>query len=176
MTDEVEVFSELDSLKQIATNIGITYSGNIGVETLKKKIEEAKSKVANEKSSSMISQVNARHADVRSESTKLVRVRVANMNPADRAQKGVLITVSNAAVGTLKKFVPFNVDFHIPQIMYNVMKAKKFRVTETEKTSSGRKVTRNIFQHAYSIEKLPQLSSKALSNLADDQMKRGAID
>jgi len=174
MTDAVEVPSELDSLKQIANNMGITYSGNIGVDTLKKKIEEAKSKTV--ASSSMADPVNIRHTDVRNESTKLVRVRVASMNPADRAHKGILISVSNAAVGTLKKFVPFNVDYHIPKIMYNVMKSKKHRVTKVEATSSGKKVSRNTFIPSYSIEVLPQLNEQELADLADDQRKRGAID
>lgn len=125
---------ELESLKAKADLLGISYSPNIGVETLRARINE---KMANNEEvleaaeetngeslsvpesdeelpvtetakpvSKALSKAQRRLAQ-RKEATKLVRCRITCMNPAKIDVPGEIIAVCNSAIGVIKHFVPF---------------------------------------------------------------------
>lgn len=170
--DDTLVPSELDSLKQIADNMGVTYSPNIGATKLKAKIAE---KQAPKVAEPVATPMNKRVA-LKRDATKLVRVRVANMDPSMKSHKGVWAMASNKVVGTLKKFVPFNSEYHVENFLYKVLRDKKWRETYEVPDGKGGKLKKNRFVPSYAIEVLPDLTPKELSALADDQKKRGSID
>lgn len=176
MTDELEVKqeSEIDALKKIADNMGLEYHPSIGVEKLKTKIEKAKEPVATKKVAKM-NKMEARKELIK-EAKKLVRVRIVNMNPMRRESKGEYFSVSNKMVGTVKRFVPFDVEWHIEDILYKTIKHRKFRKTVDEPDGKGGKISKNIFIPEFSVEVLPDLTTQELENLAADQAARGAID
>lgn len=177
MTDEIELTldnpSELDSLKKIADNMGLKYSPNIGLDKLKEKIAEKQTPKTTEGSAGGKS---AFYREKKLAATKLMRVRVVNMDPTQKQWKGVWAMGSNKAVGTLKKFVPFNVEYHLESFLYKILRDKKWRETYEISDGKGGKTKKNRFVPSLNIEILPDLTPKELQQLADDQRKRGALE
>lgn len=175
-TQELEL-DELTLLKSRADDMGISYHPNIGLDKLKAKINEQlePKQPENRASISVNTKAKERQEKIK-EATKLVRVRVVCMNPTKRQWKGEIITVANKTVGTLRKFVKFDVEYHVPNFIYKVMKDRKFRITDEVSDGKGGKITRNKFVPEFNIEVLPQLTEAELKQLASDQAKRGAID
>jgi len=169
--EEPSIPSEIDSLKQTADNMNIKYSGNIGIDALKAKIA-AKQPV---KAAEPVGK-GARMVALKREATRLVRIRVANMSPHEKSWKGTWAMAANKAVGTLKKFVPFNVDYHLEHFLFEVIRDKKWREEYEISDGKGGKVKKNRFVPCYTIEVLPDLTPKELQALADDQKKRGSIE
>lgn len=166
--------SEIDALKTIADNLGLEYHPSIGVSKLKAKIEKAKEPVATKKVVNM-NKMEARKDHIQ-EATKLVRLRVVNMNPVRRESKGEYFSVSNRMIGTVKRFVPFDVEWHVEHVIYQSIKDRKFRKTVEEPDGKGGKVSRNLFIPEFSVEVLADLTTQELKDLAADQSARGAID
>jgi len=173
MSEELEV-TELDALKQIADNMGLKYHPSISLEKLKDKVEKAREPVAT-KTVEKLNKMDARKDHI-AEASKLVRVRVVNMNPTRRESKGEYITVSNKMVGTIKRFVPFDVVWHVEEFIYKTLKNRKFRKSVDEPDGKGGKISKNLFIPEFSVEVLPQLTEQELKDLAADQAARGAID
>jgi len=174
MSEETIEVTELGALKQIADNMGLKYHPSISLEKLKDKVEKAREPVAT-KAVEKLNKMDARKTYI-TEATKLVRVRVVNMNPTRRESKGEYITVSNKMVGTVKRFVPFDVVWHVEEFIYKTLKNRKFRKSIQEPDGRGGKVAKNVFIPEFSVEVLPQLTKKELEELAADQSARGAID
>ena len=176
MTDEVEVSkeSEIEALKLIADNMGLEYHPSIGVDKLKVKIDKAKEPVATKKVATM-NKMESRKGYIL-EATKLVRLRVVNMNPTRRESKGEYFSVSNKMIGTVKRFIPFDVEWHAEHVIYTTIRDRKFRKTLEESDGKGGKTSRNVFIPEFSVEVLPDLTTQELKDLAADQAARGAID
>jgi hypothetical protein len=158
------VASNLDALKAQADLLQITYHPNIGEAALAKKLEEYLAKDAPTQGG-----VPAKTHASKSEQLRLCRVRITCMNPAKKELEGEIITCGNAKVGTVRKLVQFGVDWHIPQIMLNVMKAKKFPQFYTKKLQGGVTTRLHRMVPEYAIEELPALTEKELKDLAQRQ-------
>jgi len=112
----------------------------------------------------------------RREAMALVRVNVTCKDPMKAAWPGELITAGNDVVGDITKYVQFNTEegYHIPKIVYNVLK-DKMCTTFINKKINGQmtQVAKSI--KAYTIEVLPALTPEELEELARDQTARHAI-
>jgi len=172
MTDELQL-DELELLKGRADDMGIKYHPSISLEKLKVKIEEASEP---KETTKVPATKNERRKAYIDEANKLIRVRVVNMNPNKRDWKGEFITVSNNVVGTIKRYVEFDVEWHVPNFVYKTLLSRKFRITKEESDGKGGKISKNRFMPEFSVEVLPQLTEQELKALAADQAKRGAID
>lgn len=186
MTDENEGLKqdELASLKARADQMGISYHHAIGVKKLKDMIATALSgdepkkekKVKKEKvQKETKGQLRAR---LRKEAGKLIRIRVANMNPNKKDYAGEIYTVGNSMVGSFKKYVPFNNEegWHVPQIIFNHMKEKECQIFYTEKASNGVKVRKGKLIKELNIEVLPDLTPKEIQELKVKQaMAQGQV-
>ena len=180
MTDEISK-DELSVLKARADQMGISYSKNIGVEKLRARIEaafgdsepveEAPKKAAKETE-------GQRRNRLRKESSALVRVRVTCMNPNKREWQGEIFTVSNSVVGTFRKYVPFNAEdgWHIPEIIYQQVKARKCQVFKTVNGPRGEKIRKGTLIPEFSVEVLPPLTKEELADLAKRQAMAGGIE
>lgn len=174
MTEELKL-DELELLKGRADDMGLKYHPSISLEKLKAKIAEANEPKEEKPSASILSKSAKRQKHLK-EATKLIRVRVVNMNPTKRDWQGEIVKVSNSVVGTLTKFVPYDVEYHVPNFMYKVLKSRKFRMTKEVGDGKGGKTTVNRFMPEFNIEVLEPLTEAELKALAADQAKRGAID
>jgi hypothetical protein len=102
----------------------------------------------------------------------LRRVRITCMNPAKREWPGEIISVGSGKHGTFKKYIPFNGEpYHIPQIIYDVLKERQCTLYRTEKMKDGRGGSHRVGYQApeFAIADLPPLTKKELEELRDKQ-------
>lgn len=166
MTDTTK--TELETLKERADDMGIKYSPNIGVETLREKVNDklapkAEAAPAKNKNQAIIK-----------EATKLVRVHIQALNPSKKDSEGEFFRTGNSVVKTISRFVPFNQDTHIEHMLYNVIKNQKYAGVRMVKRN-GKESPEKVLRNAYQIEVLPQLTEKELKDLAAEQAKRQSV-
>lgn len=194
-----EVKTELELLRARAKQMGINHHPSIGLAKLKNKInaqlaepvkevvveEEIVQPAASETPSipkvivkTEAQKKNEKMMRLRKDASKLIRIRVANMNPNKKEWEGEMYTVSNSVVGTFKKFVPFNNDegWHVPNIIYKHMKEKECQIFHTVRGPRGNKVRKGKIIKELSIEVLPALSDKEMTDLATKQAMANTID
>ena len=196
MTDEVTQPTELEVLKNRARMMGIEFSNNIGLESLKKRIED-KTNGDDQNDNENEPQVNAltgetedqsdrplTHAEIRAkiiaENMKLVRVRITNMNSAKKDLPGEIFTVGNEYVGTIKKFIPYgeatNDGYHISNILYKALARRKFNQIKTVKDKiTGKTNIHTNWAREFAIEVLPPLSKQELAELKKAQAAAGSV-
>lgn len=99
----------------------------------------------------------------------LVRVRVVCMNPIKREWNGEIISTGSAKMGSMKKYIPYGVEWHIPRMMLNVLKEKKCSTFHNVPNGNGgmKREARQIAE--YAIEELPPLTQDELKDLAQRQ-------
>lgn len=171
---------ELTLLKEQAELLGIEYSNNIGLETLKKRIQEKlKTDEDGEDIQDSSTEKSERQKAIE-EQTKLVRIRVTCMNPSKREIPGGYFAVGNKYTGPVRKYVPYNTPdegYHVPHSLYELLKRKKFtqrvRVKDRNVLGGERIETRTVSEFA--IEVLPQLTKEELAKLAAEQKATGRI-
>ena len=124
-----------------------------------------------------------RRAIVRAKALRLIRCRITNLDPADSAVPGALITVYNKYTGKVSKLIPFGEEnehgYHVPKILLDELKSRTFNMRKEKKragSSFGVKEYTTVSVRKFSIEELPMLTQDELDNLANDQKARGAID
>jgi len=176
-TKSKEEQEELDLLKDRATMMGIAFSPNIGLATLKERVnaqlagdeKEDKEFKENLKKEESPQEIRKR---LQKEQLKLIRVRISCMNPAKRDLNGEFFSVSNKFLGTVKKFIPFGEatdnGYHIPLILYNNLKARKFQQIKLKKVN-GQDTHETRMVPEFAFEVLPPLSENDLKELKDQQ-------
>lgn len=189
--DEVQV-DELSILKQRATLMGLKFSNNIGLEALRKKVSDAQEGITEE---SEVAQVNPLETEtaapkeetrtemarrIRLEQTKLVRIRIQNLDPKKKELPGEIITVANDYMGTVRKFVPYGEQtdngYHVPYCIYQFLKERKFLNIRVTKGKNGRSNIQQGWVREFSIEVLPPLTQEELTNLAQAQIAAGSLN
>lgn len=165
---------ELSTLKARADLLGISYHPSIGVEKLREKLAAAitdEAKNEDTEDSKPTESEAQKRLRLLQEATKLVRIRVTCMNPAKKEWEGEIITVGNSAVGTLKKYIPFNADegWHVPNIMYEALKERQCQVFVSTKTKNGVTIRQGKLIKEFAIEVLPPLTEEELKDLAQRQ-------
>ena len=185
MSEDYEVLEdELDSLKLIAERRGIKHHPAIGLATLKAKIAEADEKEAatEEEVAPVVAAGEETKAQLisrlKKEANRLIRARITCMNPNKSEWEGELFSFGNNAVGTVKKFVPYNVEYHIPQCILNMIKARNCQVFYTVTDPATRQKNRKGKSiKEFGIEILEPLTQKQLNELAQRQaMANGTSD
>jgi len=167
--------TELDSLKARATQMGIKFHPSSGVDSLKAKINEALAEEVPEPEVEAepvvaVSSERAKRAVLKKEQLKLRRVNVTCMNPAKSEYNGVIITVGNNLVGTVKRYVPFNVEWHVEDILYQNMKQAKYQHFYSERDpDTKRNVRKTKLAQCYNIMDLAPLTEKELADLSQRQ-------
>lgn len=177
-TDEL-VQDELTSLKARADMMGIPYHPSIGVEKLREKVTAFLNRTQDAKGEPIapVQDEEAQRRALIDDATRLVRVRVACMNPAKKEWQGEIITVGNSVVGTHKKYIPFNADegWHIPNIMYQALLQRECQIFVTVPDGRGGKMRQGKLIREFSVEVLPPLTGEELAELARRQaMAAGA--
>jgi len=207
MTEEIEddmqestAPSELEVLKARAKLMGVKHHPSIGLDNLKIKVQAHLDKKPTEKPSTelndkeelhtssqqlktgvkrdIIETITQRNARLRKESSRLIRIRVTNMNPAKKDWEGEVYTVSNSVVGTFKKYVPFNVDagWHVPMIIYKHLLEKQCQIFQTVTNHRGQKVKKGKLVRELAIEVLDPLTKAEIKDLATQQAMANNLD
>lgn len=184
--DDTLVQEELEMLKVRADRLGLKYHPSIGAEKLREKIAAALNNEPpqdDEQPPAGVTQVpveteQQKRLRMKQEAEKLVRIRVTCMNPAKKEWEGEIFCVGNSAVGSFKKFVPYNADegWHVPNIIYQMLKDKECQVFTTTRDQRGNNVRRGKLIKEFAIEVLPPLSEEELHDLAQRQAMAKSID
>ena len=177
--EELTANEELKLLKERADLMGIKYSNNIGLDTLRAKVNERLESSVLEAEKNI--DKSALRKKVREEQLKLVRIRLTCMNPAKKAWRGEIFTVANSIIGTVKKFVPYDPKFyangyHVPYCIYTMLKNKTFLDIRTEESTGGKTRVYSSYPAEFGIEVLPELTPDELQQLAVEQQAGNRID
>ena len=168
--------NELNLLKERADQMGIKYSNNISIETLKQKINE-KLGTTESDSTGKDDPSLVKRKEKYNDAMKLVRVIVVPNNPAKNDLEGEIFSVANS-ICSVKRYVPYNNEkgWHIENILYHMLKEKKTQVftNKTLKDGTSVRVGRQI--PAYNITLLPPLTEKEKDDLAKAQRARQSIE
>ena len=188
-TEAVIQVDELTVLKDRADRLGLKYHPSISAEKLREKIaahladqpdpEAATTKTKEaEPVAAVVETAAQKRFRMKQEALKLVRIRVTCMNPAKKEWDGEIFTVGNAAIGSVKKFVPFNVEdgWHVPHCIYEMMKNRMCQVFVSGKTKNGVTTREGKLIREFAIEVLPQLTKEELDELARRQAMAKSID
>jgi hypothetical protein len=177
--------TELQLLKGRADMLGIKYSNNISLETLRERVN-AKVNGDPDPAETVSEEPNALDpnappkAETRQEmrdrlhleAMKLVRVRITNMDPKKKDLPGEIIAVGNDILGVVKKYIPYGEasenGYHIPQIIYDELKDRKFLDIRTSKKAGQISVSQK-WAREFSLEVLPPLTEQELARLAAAQ-------
>ena len=180
---------ELTLLKQQADTMGLTYSNNIGVDALRKKIQakldgkdeegkddkddkngdETKQPAAAAVEETVAERTQRIRNEQQREELRLIRCRITCLNPAKADLKGEFITVANRYLGTVRKFVPFGdagEDYHLPKILVDDLKARQFNQVKTVRNDKGGTSIEQRLVNEYAITELTPLTQAELDKLA----------
>ncbi|QDH83754.1 hypothetical protein Axy04_060 [Achromobacter phage vB_AxyP_19-32_Axy04] len=131
---DLQMPDELTVLKQRARLMGLNFSNNIGLEALKKKIEEHQAAQETDSDVPATGAVDGQEAGAKvnplvqsdeapapvvkakpkslrqvlvEQQMKLVRVRIQNLDDKKKNLPGEIFTVANEYIGTVRKFIPY---------------------------------------------------------------------
>lgn len=195
--DDLEA-NELSILKQRAQMMGVGFSNNIGLETLKERIaakiaeNEAKANPQNQ-----MPKVNplADAGEVEQPTNtgkkktlrqwamerdmRLIRLRITNLDPKKKDLPGEILTVANEYLGTVSKYVPFGEPtdngYHVPYCIYKFMKSRKFLSirTFTDKNNGNQVKVEQRWANEFALEILDPLTPEELKKLGAAQAAAG---
>lgn len=173
---------ELEALKRKADTLGVTYSPNIGAETLRARINEKLSPetvapvadTAPVTDGEAIVKTQAQvNRELRKEATRMIRCRITCMNPAKQDVPGEIIAICNNAIGVVKHFVPFGEvtdnGWHIPKIIYDELVTRKCTVMRPKRDGKGLNSHEPVHIREFAIEVMEPLTEQELKELAQRQ-------
>lgn len=167
--------NELDMLKERASQLGIKGYANMKLETLKEKIN-AKLEPKQKKDLGKAGAKLTAKQKARKEALKLERVMVTNMDPNRSKASGILLTHSGRGIGTVKRFVPYNVETHVEKVLLARLREKEFQQHIQHKGDNGKFWVESKLVSSHAINVLPQLTPQELKDLAAQQAKNQSID
>ena len=179
-------------MKSRAKLLGVSHHPSIGLENLQKKIDEhlaakeaedaAKAEPPPQPNQAMGTPEGEVHykrpqdsknmllAKARKEAMLLKRVNISCTNPIKAKWHGEIFTFSNKMI-TVKKFVPFNVDTHVPYCIYEMIKNRQYRITVQPKRGE-KGIQTNRLVPEFAIRDLNPLTKEELDHLAAQQLAR----
>ena len=188
MTDKENVQNQPDELallKQRATVLGVEFSNNIGIDTLRERVN---AKLAEDEAGTVAEQDGEKPAPAEltirqkliKENMRLVRVRVTNLDPKKKEMPGEIFTIANEYIGTVRKFIPYGEatdgGYHIPYCLFKMLKRKKFNSIQVRKDKHGNEQVNTRWVPEFSLEILPDLTPTELKQLAQAQIAAGSVD
>lgn len=191
-----QAVDELTLLKERAKVMGIPFSNNISLETLRKRVadkmegkDEAPEvnaltgdpEIAHAMAAKPLNQ-QANEVALRklmyAKQMRQVRVRITNMDPKKKDLPGEIWTVANEYLGTVRKFVPYGEQtddgFHIPYCLYRLLDSKRFlHIRDVKDRTTGIVRQDKVWAKEFSLDVLPTLTQGELDRLAAAQAAAG---
>lgn len=193
---DAQAVDELTLLKERAKVMGIPFSNNISLETLRKRVADKM------EGKDEAPEVNALTGDpeiaqamavkplnqkdnavalrklMYAKQMRQVRVRITNMDPKKKDLPGEIWTVANEYLGTVRKFVPYGEQtddgFHIPYCLYRLLDSKRFlHIRDVKDRTTGIVRQDKVWAKEFSLDVLPTLTQAELDRLAAAQAAAG---
>lgn len=166
--------AELKALKQRADMIGVKYSPNIGLETLRERVNAklggSDSADTEEVAGTPAETKAQRFARLRKDAIKLHRVEIICHNSHKKEWEGEVFTVSNNVIGTVKRYVPFGVVWHVEDILLKLLEQKKYQNFYWYKDpKTGQKIRKGRLENEFTVVRKTQLTEKELAELKAKQ-------
>ena len=191
-----QAVDELPLLKERAKVMGIPFSNNISLETLRKRVadkmegkDEAPEVNALTGDPEIAQAMAAKPLNQKANAVALrklmyakqmrqVRVRITNMDPKKKDLPGEIWTVANEYLGTVRKFVPYGEQtddgFHIPYCLYRLLDSKRFlHIRDVKDRTTGIVRQDKVWAKEFSLDVLPTLTQGELDRLAAAQAAAG---
>ena len=191
-----QAVDELTLLKERAKVMGIPFSNNISLETLRKRVadkmeEKDEAPEVNaltgdpEIAQAMVAKPLNQQANaialrklVYAKQMRQVRVRITNMDPKKKDLPGEIWTVANEYLGTVRKFVPYGEQtddgYHIPYCLYRLLDSKRFlHIRDVKDRTTGIVRQDKVWAKEFSLDVLPTLTQAELDRLAAAQAAAG---
>ena len=191
-----QAVDELPLLKERAKVMGIPFSNNISLETLRKRVadkmegkDEAPEVNALTGDPEIAQAMAAKPLNQKANEVALrklmyatqmrqVRVRITNMDPKKKDLPGEIWTVANEYLGTVRKFVPYGEQtddgFHIPYCLYRLLDSKRFlHIRDVKDRTTGIVRQDKVWAKEFSLDVLPALTQGELDRLAAAQAAAG---
>lgn len=185
---------ELTLLKDRAKLMGIKFSNNIRIDSLREKIaaklagEEMPADEPMDKMNPLaavgaaqetppVKQMTLRETLVK-EQMKLVRLRIQNLDPKKKDLPGEVLCVANEYLGTVKKYIPYgeasDEGYHVPFCIFTELESRRFQNvrTYTDKATGQIRID-SSWVREFSLEVLPPLTKAELTQLANAQAAAG---
>ena len=193
---DAQAVDELTLLKERAKVMGIPFSNNISLETLRKRVadkmegkDEAPEvnaltgdpEIARAMAAKPLNQ-KANEIALRklmyAKQMRQVRVRITNMDPKKKDLPGEIWTLANEYLGTVRKFVPYGEQtddgFHIPYCLYRLLDSKRFlHIRDVKDRTTGIVRQDKVWAKEFSLDVLPTLTQAELDRLAAAQAAAG---
>ena len=107
------------------------------------------------------------------EALKLTRCIINCNNKNKTSLTGEIFCARNAKIAEVKKFIPFGVPTHVPEILLNMIREKKYQMFRKEKLPNGSQITRPFLVPEYTVDVLPPLTSSELEAIKQKQLAEG---
>lgn len=154
--------SELDILKEQATALGIEFKANVTVKSLKKLI-------ADKLNDELQEDANKERFNLEDENLKLVRVIITPNDATKRDLKGEYFSTGNSVLGTIKRFIPFGVEWLVENILVKNIKEREYQYLQTTENKLGVGTIQSRFLPAYQVIVLPLPTKEEIEELAKAQ-------
>lgn len=163
--------TELEELKARADTLGLSYHPSIGVDKLREKVaaETDKPVATKLQVEAEVETKNAFRLRKKREASELVRIQITCMNPNKREYDGEIFMAGNTVVGTYRNFVPFDTEWHVPRMVFNMIKQRKCQIFTTRKGPKNRPIKEGKLIREYSVVELDPLTPEELQELAQRQ-------
>lgn len=167
MSEEITQ-EQLDGLRDLAENLTGKKLGNVKdpsklqsmIDTARLEAEEAEK---NKPQSTGLKGKAERRVEARKKATKLVRCNVTAMAPFEKQLQGTFFDVGNSVVGSIRRYIPFDVDWHCEEMLLNHIKERKYRTKHEWKDPTTRKTMyENRFHKAFGVVVIDDLSPEEL--------------
>lgn len=170
---------ELTTLKGRADTLGIKYHPSIGADTLRGKINDKLKELEGEGDKQNTAPAGGQEQEAetenqfrlrkRKEASELIRIQLTSMNPNKKDWEGEIFSAGNSVVGTYKKYVPFDVEWHVPRIIFNQIKERQCQVFQAKRDSRGNTVREGKLIREFNVVELPPLTEEELKELGQRQ-------
>ena len=179
--------AEKISIKAKLDFMDITYSQNAGINRLREQLREATSvpeipDTPEEVAKAAIGQLELPEGTYGElltagqyqsrEANKLSRVIISCLNPNKRDWSGEYFDVGNSSDPAKRKYILFDVEYHVPKIILEYIKEKKCQIFIKGLDNKGREIKVSKLIPEYNIVNLLPLTVAELKELSEKQILR----
>lgn len=176
---ETPAVDHLALIKQKADTVGVAYTAEDTVDSIRAKIN-AKLNDAPKEEPEVVASAGSPAPKTKQElrqeaildATRLIRVRITNMDPRKADLPGEFFTVSNGVVGTIQRFIPYSEQedgWHVENMLLEMLKEKQFYQLRPRKGPNGTVLPDGRWVKEFAIEVLEPLTQEELRVLANKQ-------
>ena len=174
---ETPAVDHLALIKQKADTVGVVYTAEDTVDSIRAKInaklnDEPKEEPKVEGGSPVSKTKQELRQEAILDATRLIRVRITNMDPRKADLPGEFFTVSNGVVGTIQRFIPYAEQedgWHVENMLLEMLKEKQFYQLRPRKGPNGTVLPDGRWVKEFAIEVLEPLTQEELRILANKQ-------